>query len=172
MTKFHKDWLETRRMVRKINKQLKEDCFAGRFELRLTGRRQDYQMANYLIYTPELYTINEASDPTWSFSYYEAEVKDNEESERNFKIWFKLSENFGLIDCSTDNWEAASQYFENGGINSIWTVMNNFIIKSDFWEKWRDLEYQKTHWYSGEELERMMKFCGKAYKDPVSARKN
>lgn len=166
MTKLHKNWLKTKKLVKKINKQLKEDCFAGRFEVKLTGKRQDYQTSSYLIYVPALYTIDEVTDPTWSFSYYEAEIRDNEEPERNFKVWFRLSKDFGLVDCSTDDWEASSKYFENLGLNGIMVVMNNFIVKSDFWEKWQDLEYRKTHWYSGKQLEEMIAYGGPEYRDP------
>lgn len=168
MSKRHQEWLKVRRLIKKTNKSLFEDCFAGRFEVRLTGNKRDYQTANYFVYTPELFTADEASDPTWQYSYYEAEIRDNEEPERNFKIWFKYSDSFGLIDCWTDRWEMRSEYFDNS-ISSIWSVINNFIIKSDFWDKWNDIEYKKTHWYSGDNLKETIAILGEAYKDPVSA---
>ena len=40
-------------------------------------------------------------------------------------------------------------------------MMNDLIIESDFWDKWRnDQDYRNAHWYTGDQLKEMESFGG------------
>ena len=150
------------RYLKKLNKSLREDCFAGRFVVELIGYK-DYQCANYSIYTPELYTIDEVADPTWQYSYYRLRIVDVEEPERSFDCYAKWSSSLGLINtiaADEDSYRKGAKYIDNSGCRHfVWTV-SNFIAESDFWQKWRSFDYAKNHWYSGKELKDYMRTLG------------
>ena len=59
-----KDQIQVRKVLRKRNKVLKEDCFAGRFEYRQIGRK-------------------DFNDDGWYSSIYKIEFRDNEDPSRN-----------------------------------------------------------------------------------------
>lgn len=170
---IHKKWLKVKKTVKKINKQLYEDVFKERFKLVLTGNKQDYYQASYGIYVPELLDADNAGDPAWKYSVYEVRLEDTEEPERSFTFWCEYSDTFGLIHCRAideDNYSKMVRYKTgSSGLNEVWVLINNFIVNSDFWKKWDSLEYKKTHWYSGEELERVIACNGSAYKSPEGA---
>ena len=48
--------------------------------------------------------------------------------------------------------------------------MNNFIVRSDFWDKWRDFDYAKDHWYSGNQLTEMINVCGDKWRSAEALR--
>lgn len=164
MNKRRKEQLKIRKMIRHINKQLKEDYFAGRFEIKQTNRK-DFAEPNYINYYPKTLTIDNAGDPQWNWSIYTIELIDNEEPERNCKYNFRYSEVFGMIEAIPLTNEGC-QYLTPGGISPLWEILNNFIVQSDFQEKHRYFDYAKTHWYSGEELERVIRHLGSAWVSP------
>lgn len=170
---IHKDWLYAKKLLKDFNNRLYEDVFKNRFKATLTGNKRDFSTANYLCYCPELLNAENAGDPTWRYSEYEIKIEDTEEPERSFNIWCRLSDSFGLIDCYAATEEdhlKSMKYFRNtSGLKELWTIMNNFIIYSDFWEKWNDIEYQKTHWYTGECLKEMVAYSGPEYTTPEGA---
>lgn len=155
-SQIQKDQKKVNKILRQVNKQLKEDCFAGRFSVRQLGKIC-YSQANYLCYCPQLYTYSEAEDPCWRYANYTIEFVDAEEPERNFKAYFSYSKVFGLKYLGNELEGAGKEIHPNYPSN-IWMVMNDFIIKSDFWKKWDDPEYKKTHWYSGKQLENYERF--------------
>ena len=117
-----KDQLQVRKELRRRNKVLKEDCFAGRFEYRQIGRK-------------------DFNNDGWYSSIYKIEFRDNEDPSRNKVGYFDKYE----IRCGWD----------------FFNMMNDLIIESDFWEKWRtDQEYRNAHWYTGEQLKEMESFGG------------
>ena len=59
-----KDQLQVRKELRRRNKALKEDCFAGRLEYRQIGRK-------------------DFNDDGWYSSIYKIEFRDNEDPSRN-----------------------------------------------------------------------------------------
>ncbi len=84
------------RMVKRLNKQLREDVFGRRFEVR------QYRKSK----TPE------------GIHYYMYQLIDNEQLERNeITHWYS---SFDLLI-----------------MNPLYIEMNDFIIKSDFWSKYR-----------------------------------
>ena len=145
-------------MLRKFNKQLREDYFAGRFELKQIGRI-DYSQPNFLVYKPNSFTIDEVGDPNWLINIYRIELIDNEEPERNCIYRCRYSKDFGLVDVQAETIDGR-RYVSNAGLPNIQEVLNNFIIESDFSEKSKSLEYARTHWYSGAELEKMVQMLG------------
>lgn len=167
---LHKEWLKAKRFTKKLNKQLKEDVFEGRFQLVLTGNKKDFSQSNYGIYVPELLTAENAGDPTWQYSVYEVRLEDTEQQERSFAFWCEYSDTFGLINCSpadVENQEKMQKYSQGfSGIRSAVTLVNNFIVYSDFWEQWKNPEYKKNHWYSGEQLKRAIEIGGSSFKNP------
>lgn len=171
---IHKQWLKAKKFIKMINKNLSDDVFSGRFKVSLTGKKRDYYLANYLCYTPELLTADNAGDPAWKYSVYEVRIEDTEEPERSFNVWCEYSNNFGMIDCHIEDenyYSIGSKYLQNcSGLKELWWVVNNFIIYSDFWDKWKDIEYQKTHWYSGKCLDDMIAYGGSLYKTPEGAK--
>lgn len=160
-SKFWKDQHAVNRYLRKINKQLNEDVFSGRFEVKQVNRK-DFQDANYSCYCPSEYTIEEASDPCWRYSWYLIKFIDNEEPERNVEYWAKWSDRFGLCDLHRDFFGnvGVPDYRGWSGLSTVPGTMSNFIVKSDFWDLWNNFNYAKTHWYSGKELDNMMRICG------------
>ena len=164
-----KEIKNVKKQLKRMNKQLKEDCFAGRFELRKI-KQKDFQEPNYLVYTPWCFTIDDAGDPTWRHSLYYIELVDNEDTSRNVVYVCKYSEHFGLCDLVYDinlsNDKNCPGYESDGGLSILFWAINNFIIKSDFWKKWdNDIEYMKTHWFSGAELNERLK-SNKDYESP------
>ena len=150
--------LKIRRILRETNKSLKEDLFAGRFEVKLVDRK-DFAEPAYLVYYPKNFTIEQAGDPQWNWSLYSIELIDNEEPERNCRFAFRWSNTFELCDGHPldDN---AYAYYRSGGLVKLNEAINDFIIYSDFWKKWNYLEYARTHWFSGKTLEKQMKELG------------
>ena len=155
-SQIQKEQKQVNKILKKLNKQMKEDCFAGRFLVVQTGKKC-FSEANYSCYCPKLYTYNEAADPCWRYAYYTIRFIDKEEPERNFKAYFSYSKVFGLKYLGNEL-EGAGKEIHPGYPSNIWMVMNDFIIKSDFWKKWDDPEYKKTHWYSGKQLEDYERF--------------
>ena len=153
-----KEQLIVRKHIKQINKQLKEDKFAGRFEIRQVNRI-DKVYNNYVNFHPETMTIDEIGDPEWHVNYYVIDIIDNEEPERNGHYTFRWSKSFGLVDAVPFD-EKSRGYIKTNGLVSVYDILNTFIIESDFDKKWKSLEYANTHWYSGDELKEVLKFLG------------
>lgn len=160
MKKRRKEQLVVRKHIAKINKQLREDKFAGRFEVKQVGRI-DKIYNNYVNFYPKTMTIDEVGDPEWHVNYYLIDVIDNEEPERNGHFQVRWSKTFGLVDVVPLDKNSDVYYRHSaGGLVSIYEILNTFIIESDFDEKWKSLEYAKTHWYSGKELKETLQWLG------------
>ena len=122
---------EVNKIIRGLNKELKEDCFAGRFEYRQIGRKY-------------------FNDDDWYSSIYKIEFRDNEDPSRN-KVGY-----YNKYDILY-GWD-------------FFNMMNDLIIESDFWDKWRDFDYAKDHWYSGKQLTEMVKMCGDKWRSAEALR--
>lgn len=141
-----KEQRKVRRVIRKQNKNLKEDCFAGRFQIRQTNR---VSQGLYPGWVDKTYISKDGKDfgvaghsyHLWYKAAYEIEFIDNEQPERNYKEWF---------EC----WDILNYSFLK---QSLWSHLNEFILSSDFWKKWNDPEYARTHWFSGAQLKEKMK---------------
>lgn len=156
--------LKIRRVLRETNKSLKEDLFAGRFEVKLVNRKDFAEPAYHPVYCPKNFTINEAGDPQWNWSLYTIELIDNEEPERNCQFAFRWSETFELCDGHPLD-DKAYAYYRSGGLFKLNEAINDFIIYSDFWKKWNYLEYARTHWFSGKALDKQMEELGPEWID-------
>lgn len=159
MNKRRKEQLQVRKVLRSFNKQLREDKFAGRFEVKQVGRI-DKAYNNYINHYPKNMTIDEVGDPEWHVNYYLIDVIDNEEPERNGHFQVRWSKTFGLVDANELDEKSAKYRPRGGGLSHLTEVINEFIIQSDFDEKWKSLEYAKTHWYSGKELKETLQWLG------------
>ena len=168
---FRKEHNKVKKHINAINNYLYDDVFSGRFKLVQVDRR-DIQEGAYLCYSPEHFTIDDASDPCWRHSIYLIRFVDTEEPERNVEYWAKWSDSFGLCDLRRDFWDNLGKpnYCDNLGLSTAQSVMNNFIVRSDFWDKWRDFDYAKDHWYSGKQLTEMINVCGDKWKSAEALR--
>lgn len=168
---FWKEHNKVKKHINAINKYLYDDVFSGRFKLVQVDHR-DIQEGAYLCYSPEHYNIDEASDPCWRHSMYLIRFVDTEEPERNVEYWAKWSDHFGLCDLHRDFWDNLGKpnYCDNLGLSTAQSVMNNFIVRSDFWDKWRDFDYAKDHWYSGKQLTEMINVCGDKWRSAEALR--
>lgn len=160
--KKRKEQLKVRKLLRELNKQLKEDYFAGRFEVKQIGRKDFSQPAYFPVYCPQCYNIEEAGDPQWNWSLYTIELIDNEEPERNCFFEFRWSDTFKLCDGRPLD-EKACKYYRSFGLFKLGDAMNEFIIQSDFNKKWKYLEYARTHWFSGDELKEHLRINGSCW---------
>lgn len=76
------------------------------------------------------------NDDGWYSSIYKIEFRDNEDPSRN------------KVGCF-DKYEIRRGW-------DFFNMMNDLIIESDFWDKWRsDQEYRNAHWYTGDQLKEM-----------------
>lgn len=164
MNKRRKFQLKLRKWVKNYNKGLYEDKWAGRFEIKLTGRKDFSQPTWPSVHRPQCYTTEEIQDPEWHWSLYTIELIDNEEPERNCSFQFRWSETFGFCDGHPLD-EEACKYYHSFGLFKLGDAVNEFIIQSDFDKKWKYLEYAKTHWFSGEELNECLRMLGPNWTD-------
>ena len=81
------------------------------------------------------------NDDDWYSSIYKIEFRDNEDPSRN-KVGY-----YNKYDILY-GWD-------------FFNMMNDLIIESDFWDKWRnDQDYRNAHWYTGDQLKEMESFGG------------
>ena len=149
-----KEQREVRSVLRKINKDLKEDCYAGRFKVLQTGRKTYNDQNGWCDKTfinideHRLYGVAGHGYHLWYHSDFYITLIDEEHPERN------------ITDCY-DIYEIKAGMFSGG--KTLGRDLNNFIIESDFWDKWSNPDYARTHWYSGENLRDMLN-TNKAWK--------
>ena len=153
-----------RKVLKEANEDLREDLFAGRFEVKLVNRIDFAEQTFYPIYYPKNFTIEEADDPQRFWSLYIIELIDNEEPERNCRFAFRWSKDFEFCDGHPVD-DKAYAYYRSGGLFLLSEAINDFIVYSDFWKKWNYLEYARTHWFSGKTLEKQMEELGPKWKD-------
>ena len=120
-----KDQREVRSFIRRFNKQLKDDCFSGRFEVKQVNRitKNLYNGWNDKTFISKddttFFGLAGHGNHLWYYADYEIEFVDNECPDRNFKKWFSKN-------------DIVSGFLGN---TSMYGIMNDFIAESDFWEK-------------------------------------
>lgn len=108
------------RQIHGLNRNLKEDCFAGRFSVKMIKRKDEFLLR-------------------WPYPKFFIEIMDNEQPERNIVELFHWSDSWGLREFET-----------------LIDILNNFIVSSDFWDRWRNDEaYRETHFFSGKRMENL-----------------
>lgn len=95
-----------RRIIRILNKQMREDVFGDRFSLRIIGS-----------------DIRPYDDNSGWDAYFNIEFLDKEQPDRNYSYWFE------------PHFIIYSGMFAGG--RHVDSDLNDFIVNSDFWDKWR-----------------------------------
>lgn len=168
----HQVWKQcksVKQFIKKINKDLKEDCYAGRFEVKKLDTVFSTR-SNWINGRPKNININEWAKTQWTSSLHLIKIIDNEIPDRNVEMWFEYSDTSKLSypiangEFLSEQWLKNVHYITNDGSSSIYEVLNNFIVESDFWNKWNEFDYAKTHWYSGDQLKKMVALFGEKWK--------